>query len=206
MDHVGGAPAILREFPVRVVADPGAAVGKGPFLDALTAARYREVPWRVLRSGDSLNLDGVALRVVAPDREDEGSWGEDANIASIVLELRFGGFAALLTGDAPDSSERRFLSRLLSPRFQLLKVGHHGSSTSTSRELLDRADPEVALISVGRRNRFGHPAPGVLGRLSARGTRILRTDTHGTLVVKARPDGSYRFWTSAPTVRGPRDP
>jgi competence protein ComEC len=97
------------------------------------------------------------------------------------------------------------VSRLLSPRFQILKVGHHGSSTSTSRALLDRADPEVALISVGRRNRFGHPAPGVLGRLSARGTRILRTDIHGTLVVKARRDGSYRFRTSNPPPPGPQD-
>jgi competence protein ComEC len=205
MDHVGGAPAILRDFPVRAVADPGAAVGKGPFLDVLMSARAVGVPWRVLRSGDSLSVDGVALRVVAPEPDREGSWTEDANAASIVLELRFGGFAALLTGDAPDSAERRFLSRLLSPRFQVLKVGHHGSSTSTSQELLERADPEVALISVGRRNRFGHPAPGVLGRLSALGIRILRTDTHGTLVVKARPDGSYRLWTSVPSADGPRN-
>jgi competence protein ComEC len=171
-------------------------VGKGVFVDLLRAVEDKGVPWRTARAGDSLDLDGVALRVLSPAR-DKGDSGapedvQDANDASLVLELRFGSFAALLTGDAPLSAEASFVGEMLSERTQLLKVGHHGSATSTSRELLARSAPEVAIISVGRRNRYGHPHPVILGRLEGTGVRVFRTDRSGTLVVKARRDGSYR--------------
>jgi competence protein ComEC len=196
MDHVGGAPALLRELPVRGIADPGDAAGKDVFLEVLQVAQEREVPWRILQAGDSLGVDGVALRIVGPEPEEGGRNGDDGNASSLVLEVRFGAFAALLTGDAPASSELRFLPRLLAPRIQILKVGHHGSSTSTTPELLERAEPEAALVSVGRRNRYGHPHLEVLQRLRVSGVRVLRTDTEGSLVVKARRDGSYQLSSS----------
>lgn len=191
MDHVGGASSVLREVDVGAVLDPGMPAGTEAFLGALEMARARGVPWRVLQAGDSINLDGMALRVLAP--EGEGKTGEEdgANGASIVLEVKFGGFSALMTGDAPAASEARFLPRALSPRIDVLKVGHHGSSTSTSPGLVSRIEAEVALISVGRRNRFGHPAPEVLSRLGNRGARIYRTDQVGALVVRAREDGRF---------------
>jgi competence protein ComEC len=193
MDHVGGAWAILEDFPVLAVMDPGEAAGTGIYLDVLSAAQTGEIPWRVASAGDSLDLDGMALRVLAPEGSG-ASHGEDgANGASLVLELRFGAFSALLTGDAPVSSEIRFLPRILSPRIQLLKVGHHGSSTSTATALLQRIRPRLALISAGRRNRYGHPHRDVLERLGEAGTRILRTDRDGILVVRGRRDGSFRI-------------
>jgi len=192
MDHVGGAPAILLDFPVAGVMDPGAAVGKEVFLDALHAARARGVPWVIVGAGDSLNLDGIALRVLAPDSAGRAMASEDANAASLVLELRYGAFSALLTGDAPSAVEETALRRLLSPRIHVLKIGHHGSSTSTGADLLERTHPETALISVGRRNRYGHPHSSVLQRLEAAGVRIFRTDEDGMVVVRARKDGSYR--------------
>jgi competence protein ComEC len=173
------------------VADPGVAAGKEVFLRALEAARGREVPWRILEAGDSLNLDGVAMRVVSPD-----TLLPDANASSLVLELRFGAFAALLTGDAPREREEVLLSRLLSPRIHVLKVGHHGSRTSTSPELLERIRPEVAIVSAGRRNRFGHPHPVVLELLREGGVEILRTDREGLVRIRARKDGTYRIRTS----------
>ncbi|MFC1661751.1 DNA internalization-related competence protein ComEC/Rec2 [Gemmatimonadota bacterium] len=200
MDHVGGAPAVLQELVVEGVADPGLPAGKEVFLDVLETAAQKEVPWRILRAGDSLVVDGVVLRVLGPERIFPGTAGdstfsgteEGVNAASLVLELRFGAFGALLTGDAPVSSEERFLDRVLSSRVQVLKVGHHGSATSTSRELLERVCPEAALISVGARNWYGHPHPDVLRRLEAAGAQVHRTDRSGTLVLKARRDGSFR--------------
>jgi competence protein ComEC len=200
MDHVGGAPAILQELPVLAVLDPGEAAGKDTFVDVLEAAEARGVPWRVVGAGDSLNLDGVAVRVVGP--EGEGREGaprtagavDGSNDSSVVLEIRFGAFAALLTGDAPAAGELLFLPRLLSPRAQVLKVGHHGSHTSTSQELVERIRPETALVSVGLRNRYGHPHREVLDRLQEAGARVLRTDRDGTVVVRARRDGSYRVF------------
>lgn len=198
MDHVGGAAAIIRDFPVEGVLDPGRPAGSEVFIGALEAAMEHAVPWRSAEAGDSLNLDGMALRVLAPDgrergREEGGEGGN--NGASIVIEVRFGAFSALLTGDAPTLSEDRFVSRVLSPRIQVLKVGHHGSSTSTSAQLLERTSPEVALISVGRRNRFGHPDRSVLARLRAGGASSFRTDLAGNLAVRARRDGSYSVTT-----------
>ena len=198
LDHVGGAPAILRELPVLAVLDPGEAAGEETFLDVLDAAEARSVPWRVVGAGDSLNLDGMAVRVVGPEgRPERGSPRtagpvDGSNDSSLVLEIRFGSFAALLTGDAPAASEALFLSRLISPNAQVLKVGHHGSHTSTSLELVERIRPEVALVSVGARNRYGHPHPEVLDRLQEAGVQVLRTDLDGTVVIRARRDGSYR--------------
>jgi len=207
MDHVGGAAAVLREEAVGRVLDPGLTTGTEAFLGVLEGAREAGVPWNVVSRGDSLDLDGVAIRVLWPPGKGEGAGyrisggggrmrellAEDgANAASVVLELRYGSFSALLTGDAPTSVEEAVLPGLISPAVQVLKVGHHGSRTSTSPELLERVAPEVALISVGARNRYGHPAPEILSRLEGGGTRIFRTDQEGTLVLRARRDGRYR--------------
>jgi competence protein ComEC len=124
---------------------------------------------------------------------------DGANALSLVLELRYGEFSALLTGDAPVAVEEAFLSRILSPRIQALKVGHHGSRTSTSPELLERLSPEVALISVGGRNRYGHPHGEVLRRLEAEGVGVFRTDRLGTVWLRARKDGGFE-------IRGERSP
>lgn len=209
MDHVGGAEAVLREYPVAGVLDPGVPVGTGVFLGALEGARERGVPWRVAEAGDSLDLDGLALRVLWPPgagalkdpatlRQMEAlEAGEGANARSIVLELRYGDFSALLTGDAPAPVEEEVLSRILSPGIRVLKVGHHGSRTSTSPELLERISPELALVSVGGRNRYGHPHAEVLHRLQAGGAGVGRTDRSGTLTLRARRDGTF-------AVRGER--
>ena len=82
-------------------------------------------------------------------------------------------------------------------RAQVLKVSHHGSRSSTSRYFLSRVQPELALISVGRRNLYGHPSPRLLLRLAARGIPIRRTDREGTLVVDAWPDGSWEARSAA---------
>jgi competence protein ComEC len=195
MDHVGGAASVLTDLPVTGILGPGLPAGTEAFLDALGAASAEDRPWITVRAGDSLNLDGMALRILAPEDSLPGVEAEGNNAASLVLELRFGSFAALLTGDAPALSEDGFLPRVLSDRIQILKVGHHGSSTSTTPGLLRRIEPAVALISVGRRNRFGHPHPEVLARLAHLGTQVFRTDRQGTLTVRARDDGSYSVST-----------
>jgi competence protein ComEC len=86
--------------------------------------------------------------------------------------------------------EARLLPEILSPRISVLKVGHHGSATSTSRELVQRIRPEIGVISVGRRNRFGHPDPEVLERLEWAGAALFRTDRDGDLRIRARENGT----------------
>jgi competence protein ComEC len=126
------------------------------------------------------------------DRE-TGAWSR--NDGSVVLLLRFGDFTALLTGDAEAEAEARLVRTGGTGPVDVLKVGHHGSSTSTTPTFLERVAPQAAVISVGRGNRYGHPAPEVMARLEAMGVRIHRTDRDGTLTVRARREGTFQVHT-----------
>lgn len=188
LDHIGGATAVLGSFDVGVVYDPGLPAGRQPFVDVLDVASQRGIPWRAARAGDRFDLDQLSLRVLSPGPGVEGE--TETNAWSVVIHAVLGDFDALLTGDA-----YRDVDRLLAPGFrgdvEVLKVGHHGSDTSTDPALLASTRPELALISVGRNNRYGHPAGEVLDRLKRSGARIIRTDREGTIEVLGRPDGSY---------------
>jgi competence protein ComEC len=113
--------------------------------------------------------------------------GRSANDDSFVLELRYGRRGFLMMGDAEHEAEAMLLRNHPALRADVLKVGHHGSRTSSGSELVERVLPEVATVSCGARNRFGHPSPEVMARLTALGTRALRTDLSGA--IRARTDG-----------------
>ena len=108
-----------------------------------------------------------------------------------MIHVRYGAFDALLTGDAPKDVEVD-VSGSLGSDFELLKVGHHGSDTSTDALMLARLAPQLSVISVGRRNRYGHPSSPVLRRSLASGTTVHRTDLDGTATIVARSDGTFR--------------
>jgi competence protein ComEC len=192
LDHMGAAADLMRTLPVAAVADGGVVRSTDAYREVLRAAQEEGVPWVVLRRGESWTLDGVSLEVLHPGPDASGD-AREPNDASVVLLVRWGAFEALLTGDVSVSVEEEILP-LLAP-VELLKVGHHGSRTSTGDRLLDRVRPKVSAISVGRRNRFGHPAAEVLERLREKGGRVVRTDLHGTVVVRGREDGSWTLAT-----------
>ena len=177
-DHYGGAAAVLESFPVGVVVDPLVAAPKATYADLLSAVGQTETPWSSARAGDTWEMDGVRVRVLHPAEEDVAP-GVDANDASVVLLVEWRGFRALLTGDAYVDVERRIAPEV--GDIDVLKVGHHGSRTSTAADFLEAVEPEWALVSVGRGNRYGHPAPKVVRRLEGAGAEILRTDRHGTV-------------------------
>nr|MDQ2647121.1 hypothetical protein [Myxococcota bacterium] len=143
-----------------------------------------QIPWHPGRAGERFTLDGVRFTVLHP-RAGWSEWGEDVNEDSLVLLVEYGEFQALFTGDAGFPAEARMRRR--AGRADVLKVGHHGSRTSSGSELVERVLPEVATVSCGARNRFGHPSPEVMARLAALGTRALRTDLSGA--IRARTDG-----------------
>lgn len=183
-DHFGGAVAVLESFTLGGVLDPLLAAPKRSYAEVLEVARSRQVPWSAARSGERWTLDGVVFTVLHPSETASMDPGE-ANDASVVLLVEWKGFKALLTGDADAEIERAVAQD--AGDVDVLKVAHHGSETSTDPELLRIVDPELAVISVGRRNRYGHPAPGVVARLEGAGARILRTDVHGGVRVLVRP-------------------
>jgi competence protein ComEC len=190
-DHVGGLPAVLERVQASLVLEPGMPAPDASYARFLEWASVRGQPWRPARRGDRLELDGVSLAVLHPDTA-WSWWGLDLNENSLVVRVEWGRFAALLTGDAGFPAESLLAGRL--GRVDLLKVGHHGSRGSTSERLLAETAPGVAVISAGRRNRHGHPAPAALARLAGAGTRVFRTDRDGSIRVTVTAD--------AMTVRG----
>ena len=195
-DHIGGAASILRKLPVGFVWDGGYAQPSAVYDEVLSEARTRRVKWIPARVGTPMTIDGVTLTVLSPDSAEIAS-APDANAASVVVLAEYRGVRVLLTGDAERDVEGRLVERFGSRlRADVLKVGHHGSSTSTTQTLLDEVQPRIALVSVGAGNRYGHPNPDVLRALQARGAQVLRTDDAGSVVVSIDGSSELRVATA----------
>lgn len=186
-DHVGGAASLLSMLHPRRFLDPGYIGTSPPYLAALAEARADRIPWQRVRPGDSLVVDDIVLTALAPD----SAWAaqlHDANLASTVLIARIGRVRILFTGDAEAPEEDWLLTH--SPEAlhaDVLKVAHHGSSTSTTADFLAAVRPRVALVSVGAHNAYGHPNAEVLETLRSASVAILRTDRMGTVVLRFLP-------------------
>src|SRR6185503_7727638 len=186
-DHVGGATSTFRALRPSVYIDPGYAGATTPYLASLEEARRSRIRWTRVRPGDSLVVDEAVITFLAPD----STWASsqrDPNLASTVARVRVGDITMLLTGDAEAPEERWLLARdPAALRADVLKVAHHGSSTSSTDAFLAAVQPRLALVSVGAGNLYGHPSRTILRSLAAHGAVTLRTDLDGSVVV--RTDG-----------------
>jgi competence protein ComEC len=190
-DHIGGAAAVLDAFEVPLIIDPGMPAGKDMFIDLLAAARRGGQRWVAGSDQVAFSIDGVHFTILYPPAALDAPG--TANDNSVVFRLEYGTFAALFLGDAPESVEDLLVARHGERlRAAVLKVGHHGSSTSTGEALLLTARPDIALVSAGRRNRYGHPTPSVLYRLARHEVRVLRTDELGNISVHVTGAGQVR--------------
>ncbi len=202
-DHVGGAASLFGALHPALFLDPGYVGTTSPYLAALAEARADGIPWRRVHPGDSLVVDEAVITALAPD----STWAAnltDANLASTVLVVRVGRVRMLLTGDAEAPEEEWLLSHAAEAlHADVLKVGHHGSNTSTTAPFLAAVHPRLALVSVGANNSYGHPDAEVLGRLASAGVPTLRTDLAGTVIV--RTDGT-RLEVEAKGERWSLDP
>jgi competence protein ComEC len=160
---------------------PRAAPRNGFLDEFLAVARKRRLVLERLGAGDAFAAAGLAFDVLHPP--DAPYPRAKENNGSLVLRVRAGGRTILLAGDVEAVAERDLVASGADLSADILKVPHHGSRTSTTPELLARVSPRVALVGVGRRNRFGHPAPGVLARLAAARVRVFRTDRDGDLAL-----------------------
>jgi competence protein ComEC len=188
-DHVGGAATVLTAMRPRVYWDAAFAGGSDAYIASLDAARKLGTEWHRVHPGDSIRVDGVSVSFLAPD----SAWTvglKDPNLASTIAVVQYGMVRFLLVGDAERAEEDWLLAHHRDElRAQVLKVGHHGSSTSSSDAFLDAVHPDIAIISVGTGNMYGHPSNDVLHALSRIGADVLRTDEAGTVIV--RTDGVH---------------
>ncbi|MGC9990811.1 MAG: DNA internalization-related competence protein ComEC/Rec2 [Candidatus Cybelea sp.] len=187
-DHAGGVAPVLRRLRVAQFDDGGQRYAGHAYQDALATARGKDVPIVYPRAGMEWRTDdGVALRFIGPSLPFiEG--GNAINSNSVAFVLQYGAFRMLFTGDAGSESEERFLQEGVDLHADVLKVGHHGSAYGSSPNFIAAVAPRYAIISVGRHNLFGHPAPSTLATLRRFGARIYRTDEDGAVTIAT--DGS----------------
>jgi len=176
-DHMGGMAAVLANFHPRELW-LGVDSPSPELQTLLREARALKIPIILHKAGDSLELGGAKIAVLAPPR-DAQAHPSRPNDESLVIKISYGVTSALLEGDAEKKTEKQVAQE--NPQADLLKVAHHGSSTSTIPELLAAVHPRFAVISVGARNVYGHPRQEVLDRLAAAHVRTYRTDMNGAV-------------------------
>src|SRR5947199_1331245 len=185
-DHLGGLPAVVESFDPELVLEPGEPLGRPLYLEFLAGVEASGARWHAARAGDRIEVDGVVLEVLSPD----SLWLRlplEVNEHGVVLRVRYGAVRLLFQADAGLPVEGRLAGTV--GRVEVLKVGHHGSKTATSDAWLDELAPREAVISVGRNNPYGHPAPEVLERLARHGVTVLRTDRSGTITLSTDGHG-----------------
>lgn len=188
-DHMGGMYAILQDFHPRELwlsVQPGRSPGLRRLL-AEAHALHISIRW--FRAGDTFSWEGLNTKVLAPEAGYNNP-GPAVNNDSLVLRLAYGKSSVLLEGDAEKPSETAMLEHNRIQSSTLLKVGHHGSKTSTTEKFLAAVHPRDAVISVGARNTFGHPRGEVLQSLETAHVKTFRTDRQGAETFLLHADGT----------------
>lgn len=182
-DHIGGAAAIIREFPVQRIYTNGLPAATLVYKRLASEVAIRGLEVTSLKAGDLLDaLAPIPVWVLSPD----SVWqmrGLNQNQRSLVLRVDMGRTAALFAADIDSVTEQRLLPWEDSLRSDLLKVPHHGSKNASSRTFLEAVRPQVAVVTAGRRNPHGHPSGSVVQRLEGLGTSCYITGNEGTVLV-----------------------
>lgn len=187
-DHMGGVPTVLRSVPVSRVIDAGSYARSFIFDEFLRLVDSVSAQRQIVRGGDRIDgYSGVRVYVVHPTgvfAEVDSSGRLNLNNQTVVLRIVYGSTSILLVGDAEEDAEetliRRYGNFLDS---DVLKVGHHGSRTSSTEEFLSAVRPEIAVMSVGKNNKFRHPSPVVLARFARNKIKTYRTDEYNAVVL-----------------------
>jgi competence protein ComEC len=187
-DHAGGLARVLRRLQVGMfvvpAGDPALRDASDSAREALAAARDRDIPVVPVVDGQRFPLGGARVDVLAPATR--SSSGADRNARSIVLRVEGAHGSMLLTGDAEDSTQLRLLGRRSAIRADVLKVPHHGGATNATG-FLDAVGAQVAVVSVGAGNSYGHPHRDTVADIAP--VPLWRTDLHGTVTVTLTPNG-----------------
>ncbi len=176
-DHIGGLPAVIKAFDIGKVYMPRVTHNTETFQQVLLAIKQKGLKITPARAGTAvLDQDNLNIVFVAPGGTDY----ENLNDWSAVMRISYSGTAFLLTGDAQAKSEQEMLQSGADLQADVLKVGHHGSNSSTSQAFLKTVNPKYAVISAGAGNDYGHPHAETLTRL--KGIEVYRTDLMGTVI------------------------
>ena len=201
-DHIGGLDDVIHSFEIGTVIMPDVSHTTQTYEDVLDALLEKNLTVTAPHPGDSYSIGDASFTVLSPSAEiaEQAAENDDLNNLSVGIRLVYGSNAFVLCGDAESDSEEAMVESGLDLKADVLKAGHHGSSTSTSDAFLAAVDPDYAVISCGKDNSYGHPHQETMDKLNAADISIFRTDEQGTVV--AVSDGSSITWSSAPDTEG----
>ncbi|MDO6847023.1 DNA internalization-related competence protein ComEC/Rec2 [Priestia megaterium] len=173
-DHAGAAQHLFSQVAVGELVLGEKAELNEVEAGLVIAAQKQSIPVQIVQQGDSWQEGGVLFQIISPT-----GFEETSNNGSIVIDAKLGNLRWLFTGDLEREGEQRILKDFPNLKADVLKVGHHGSKTSTSEEFVQHLNPKVALVSAGQKNRYGHPHQEILELLKSYGVYIYRTDEDG---------------------------
>lgn len=185
-DHYSGIEELLDmdDITIKNIVLPAIANPDDAYLELQEKAKKRGCSLFYMKAGDFLEIDGIKLLCIHPECAEY----KDKNTGSLVLCLSYGDFDMLLTGDMDEEAEQEVLNTIPDNAIEVLKVAHHGSATSSSKLFLERIQPDFACISVGEKNRYGHPAAEVMERLTAYAGKIYLTKDSGAITIETDGD------------------
>ncbi len=184
-DHIGGMDSVINNFDIGDIYMPEVAATTRTFEDVLTAIENKNLTVTSPEPGSNFIIGDATCTILAPNSEDYS----DLNNYSIVIRLLYGNTSFLFTGDAETVSEKEMLEKGYNLKSDVLKVGHHGSTTSTSVDFLQAVSPDFAVIMAGEDNDYGHPHQETLDLLNSAGIKIYRTDLNGSITFTSNGSG-----------------
>ena len=177
-DHIGGMSAVLNGFAVKQFIDSGYPHTTSTYENMLNLIDKKNIPFKTVTNGDTISLDpAVSVQVLNP----QATFSDDINQNAIVLKITYGKNTFLFTGDAGEPIENSYAGN--AGHADILKVAHHGSSTSSGSSFLSKITPSISVIEVGAGNSYGHPTQATLSRLQQVGSKVYRTDLDGTITI-----------------------
>ena len=174
-DHIGGMDDVIKNFDIGIIYMPKIQTNTKTFEDVLDAVSEKGLKITSPKKGDEFEVGGARCEIMTDGIEDTSN----LNLSSIVIRMTYGTQSFLFMGDAEKENEetRQW------PQTTVLKVGHHGSSTSSSTQFLNEVQPQISVISVGKDNKYGHPTKTTINKLEKIKTKIYRTDESGTITI-----------------------
>lgn len=177
-DHIGGLEDVINNFTIQKVLDSGRAHTSQTYIDYLALIDAKNIPFEIVHEGRVISLDEDVQILTL----NSSTGNEDNNESSVVLKINYGQIDFLLTGDAEVEQEREMVETY-NVEAEILKVGHHGSATSSSQLFINEVKPKVSILSYGVGNYYGHPVDEIVQRLRAIGSNIYSTAISGDIVV-----------------------
>ncbi len=178
-DHIGGMDMIVKNFDIDNIFFPKSTSNTKTFENFISAVKLKNKKIYSPKSGEKFKFGDAELEIIAPN----SSKYDDLNNYSICIKLTYKKIKFLFMGDAEELSEREILDNNLDIDCNVLKLGHHGSKTSTSSQFLEKVSPQYAVLSCGKNNDYSHPAKTTMLKLKANDIKVFRTDESGTIVL-----------------------